>query len=164
IVASKGRFDRAVPKAQRQKRGLPWESDMLAEDFMADTLDLWEIPPESARRVSHPAPFPVELPARLIPLYTYRNDLVLDPFNGSGSTRLAAARLGRRYVGYDLAPAYRKIAETRVREEAVPESLPGSPILIKQRDPAEFEDNFQARATSEGRAAQAFAHELLQHA
>ena len=67
---------------------------------------MWSIPPESARRVGHPAPFPVELPEQLIRLYTFADDLVLDPFMGSGSALVAAARLGRRYVGYDLDPAY----------------------------------------------------------
>ena len=51
---------------------------------MVATLDVWDIAPESARRVGHPAPFPVELPERLIELYTYENDLVLDPFMGTG--------------------------------------------------------------------------------
>ena len=81
---------------------------------MALTLDLWSIPPESARRVGHPAPFPVELPEQLIRLYTFADDLVLDPFMGSGSTLVAAGRLGRRYVGYDLDPAYVEMARRRV--------------------------------------------------
>ena len=102
IVASKGRFDRARSAKQRAAEGLPHESTLLTDDFMALTLDVWSIPPESARRVGHPAPFPVELPEQLIRLYTYDDDLVLDPFMGSGSALVAAARLGRRYVGYDL--------------------------------------------------------------
>ncbi len=85
---------------------------------MALTLDIWSIPPESARRVGHPAPFPVELPEQLIRLYTFRDDLVLDPFMGSGSALVAAARLGRRYIGYDLDPQYVQIAEERVRNAA----------------------------------------------
>ncbi len=102
IVASKGRFDRARTVKQRVADGLPHESTIMTEDFMTSTLDIWSIPPESARRVGHPAPFPVELPEQLIRLYTFKNDLVLDPFMGSGSALVAAARLGRRYVGYDL--------------------------------------------------------------
>ena len=69
---------------------------------MEDTLDVWEIPPESATRIGHPAPFPLELPERLIQLYTYSGDLVLDPFLGAGTTALASLRQGRHYVGYDL--------------------------------------------------------------
>ena len=69
---------------------------------MEATLDVWEIRPESATRVGHPAPFPVELPARLIQLYTYEDDLVLDPFMGSGTTLVAAAAADRRGAGYDI--------------------------------------------------------------
>ena len=85
---------------------------------MALTLDVWSIPPESARRVGHPAPFPVELPEQLIRLYTFADDLVLDPFMGSGSALVAAARLGRRYVGYDLDASYVEIARRRVAERS----------------------------------------------
>ena len=117
IVACKGRFDRARTIKQRQADGLPHVSTMTADDFMALTLDVWDIPPESAKRVGHPAPFPVELPEKLIRLYTYENDLVLDPFMGSGTSLVAAARLGRRFVGYDLDPAYVDIARGRVGDE-----------------------------------------------
>ena len=117
VIASKGRFDRALSRAERERRGLPSENTIDADEFMAATLDVWDIEPESARRVSHPAPFPVGLPGRLIDLYTYENDLVLDPFMGSGSTLVAAARRGRRYVGYDLDPTYVDIARLRVRDE-----------------------------------------------
>ncbi len=99
IVASKGRFNRARSAKQRAAEGLPHASTLMTDDFMALTLDVWSIPPESARRVGHPAPFPVELPEQLIGLYTFRDDLVLDPFMGSGSTLVAAARLDRRYIG-----------------------------------------------------------------
>ncbi len=88
---------------------------------MALTLDVWDIPPESAVRVQHPAPFPVELPQRLMELYTYRGDLVVDPFCGSGSTLVAARRSGRDAVGYDLDPAYVDIARARLAgDEAAP--------------------------------------------
>jgi site-specific DNA-methyltransferase (adenine-specific) len=119
IVASKGRFDRARTVKERQAEGLPYESTLMTEDFLALTLDVWEIPPESARRVGHPAPFPVELPEQLIRLYTFADDLVLDPFMGSGSALVAAARLGRRYVGYDFDPSYVEIARRRVGEARV---------------------------------------------
>ncbi len=116
VIASKGRFDRARTPKQRRAAGLPCESTLMADDFLSLTLDVWSIPPESARRVGHPAPFPVELPEQLIRLYTYRDDLVLDPFMGSGSALVAAARLGRRYVGYDLDPAYVELARRRVAD------------------------------------------------
>jgi site-specific DNA-methyltransferase (adenine-specific) len=70
--------------------------------------------PESARRVGHPAPFPLELPARLIELYTFAGDVVLDPFLGSGTTALAAQQAGRRYVGYDTSEDYVALARRRL--------------------------------------------------
>jgi site-specific DNA-methyltransferase (adenine-specific) len=117
VIASKGRFDRALPVAKRAAKDLPSESTVLTDEFLSMTLDVWSIPPESARRVGHPAPFPVELPEQLIRLYTFADDLVLDPFMGSGSTMVAASRLGRRYVGYDLDPDYVALAQARVAEE-----------------------------------------------
>ena len=124
IVASKGRFDRAISAKKREAKGLPWQSELVADEFMELTLDLWDIPTESAKRVNHPAPFPVELPEKLISLYTYHDDLVLDPFMGSGSTLVAAARLDRRFVGYDLDPSYVDIARARVAGEADAERAP----------------------------------------
>ncbi len=116
IVASKGRFGRAIPKKKkRMTLGLTYEDTIRPEDFRAWTLDIWEFPPESARRIGHPAPFPVELPRRLIELYTYRGDVVLDPFIGSGTTALAALENGRRYVGVDIEDGYLNIARTRLR-------------------------------------------------
>jgi DNA modification methylase len=120
IVASKGRFQRALTVEQRRELGLPHEATIATEDFMALTLDVWQTPTESARRVGHPAPFPVELPEKLIELYTFADDLVLDPFMGSGSTLVAASRLGRRYVGYDLDPGYVELAMARVHDEGHP--------------------------------------------
>jgi DNA modification methylase len=117
VVASKGRFQRALSADERAARGLPHESTIGTEDFMALTLDVWQTPTESAKRVGHPAPFPVELPEKLIELYTFADDLVLDPFVGSGSTLVAASRLGRRFVGYDLDPGYIELAAARLAEE-----------------------------------------------
>ena len=88
-----------------------------ADEFMDATLDVWELAPESATRVGHPAPFPVELPQRLIELYTYEGDVVLDPFMGSGTTAVAAVRAGRHYLGYDTDEAYVKAARERADAE-----------------------------------------------
>jgi site-specific DNA-methyltransferase (adenine-specific) len=117
IVACKGRFDRAISVKKRKKLGLPYESTIGKEDFMNWTLDLWSVPPESARRTGHPAPFPVEIPRRLIELYTYRGDTVLDPFMGSGTTAIAAIKTGRHYIGYELEPEYCRLAEKRISME-----------------------------------------------
>jgi len=92
------------------------ESDISREEFMEGTLSVWEILPESARKVGHPAPFPVELAERVIKLYSYTSDVILDPFAGSGTTCVAAALTGRRYVGYDISPAYCQLAEERVQK------------------------------------------------
>jgi DNA modification methylase len=161
IIASKGRFDRAKGRPERETLGLPSVSTIDADEFMAATLDVWDIPPESARRVSHPAPFPVELPERLIRLYTYEGDLVLDPFMGSGSTLVAAARLGRRYVGYDLDPTYVDIARLRVRDEGDTSAVPVIEHETPMPEPDGDSVDFQARASREGKAAQALAEELL---
>ena len=117
VIASKGRFDRALPAAERARRGLPSEGTAHVDEFMEATTDVWEIPPASATRVGHPAPFPVELPKRLIDLYTYRGDLVLDPFMGAGTTAVAAVRTGRHYVGFDTDASYIALAEQRVADE-----------------------------------------------
>jgi DNA methylase len=150
-VASKGRFDRARSIKQRAAEQLPHESTLMTDDFLSSTLDIWSIPPESARRVGHPAPFPVELPEQLIRLYTFKNDLVLDPFMGSGSALVAAARLERRYVGYDLDESYVDIARRRVHEALRPDQPEAPPSRA-------------TRASSEGKAAQALAEELLMQA
>jgi len=78
------------------------------------TKSVWTMNPESAKKVKHPAPFPVELPYRLTQLYTFKGDVVLDPFIGSGSTAIAALKSERKYIGYDIDPEYIKIAEERI--------------------------------------------------
>lgn len=117
VIASKGRFDRALKRSQREEKGLPFENSITPEDFMAWTLDTWKIAPESAKRVGHPAPYPAELPRRAIELFTYVGDTVLDPFMGAGQTGIAAIRTGRNYVGFDIDPDYVALAEKRIAAE-----------------------------------------------
>ena len=117
IVASKGRFDRAITAEERARAGLPSNGTITMDDFVDATTDVWDLTAESATRVGHPAPFPIELPRRLIELYTYRGDLVLDPFMGSGSTGVAAVRPDRPYIGFDTDPAYVALAEARIAGE-----------------------------------------------
>ncbi|MGZ8697860.1 MAG: DNA-methyltransferase [Gaiellaceae bacterium] len=169
IIASKGRFDRALNPRQRFERELPSEGSIFRDEFMEATTDLWEIPPESASRVGHPAPFPVELPERLIHLYTYREDLVLDPFVGSGTTAVAALRTDRHFVGYDtdadyVATAKKRIATERTRLQMLrdSESEPLRVVLSGGPAPADADEDFQARAVREGRAARDLAREALE--
>ncbi|HVL92105.1 MAG TPA: site-specific DNA-methyltransferase [Acidimicrobiales bacterium] len=126
VIASKGRFGRAQGVDARRAAGLPWRSSLSTDEFLEATLDVWRIPPERASRVGHPAPFPVELPQRLIELYTFEGDLVLDPFLGVGSTAVAAARLGRRFAGYDTDGDYVETARARVRAELATLARPGA--------------------------------------
>jgi DNA modification methylase len=123
IVASKGRFDRAMAPKERERRGLANVSTITADEFMEATLDVWEIAPESASRVNHPAPFPVALVERCIDLYSFANDVVLDPFMGSGTTAVAARLTGRSFVGYEMDPDYVDIAHRRLDTEAAPDVL-----------------------------------------
>lgn len=130
VVASKGRFDRAVPPDRRAREGLPHEGTMTMDEFVDATTDLWDIPTESATRVGHPAPFPVELPRRLIELYTYRGDLVLDPFMGSGTTAVAAVRTERHYVGFDTDAGYVALADRRIAAERTAVGPPGRRVTV----------------------------------
>ena len=92
------------------------ESTIERDEFMAATLSIWEIPPESAKKVGHPAPFPVELASRVINLYSYADDVILDPFMGSGTTCVAAKKLGRHYVGFDISSEYCTLAQERLNQ------------------------------------------------
>jgi len=84
------------------------------EEFLEWTKSVWTFPAVSAKQIGHPAPFPEELPHRLIHLYTFKEDIVLDPFVGSGTTCLAAIKDKRNYVGYDIDPEYVKLSEKRI--------------------------------------------------
>jgi site-specific DNA-methyltransferase (adenine-specific) len=85
------------------------------DEFLEITKSIWTFPSESARRIGHPAPFPIELPRRLIELYSFAGDVVLDPFAGSGSTCVAALQTNRVFVGYEKNGRYVKLAEKRIR-------------------------------------------------
>lgn len=106
LIFSKDTFER-----KKENR----ENTITKEQFMEWTKSVWTMNPESAKKVKHPAPFPIELPFRLIQLYTFKGDIILDPFMGSGSTAIAALKSERNYVGYDIDPIYIRIAEERIR-------------------------------------------------
>ena len=96
--------------------------DILPDEQVAWSLAMWSFAGANAKLVGHPAPFPEELPRRLIKLYSYPGDVVLDPFLGSGTTAVVAARLGRRVLGADRSPTYvgmaRKALTTEVERAA----------------------------------------------
>jgi site-specific DNA-methyltransferase (adenine-specific) len=105
LVFSKTGFRR--PKGNR-------EDTLLKDDFLTWTKSVWEFPAVQARKIGHPAPFPVELPYRCIQLFSFKGDVILDPFAGSGTTCLAAKQAGRRFVAYEIDPDYCRLAETRL--------------------------------------------------
>jgi site-specific DNA-methyltransferase (adenine-specific) len=165
IVASKGRFDRAMTRRQRAERKLPSEATIFRDEFMDATTDVWELLPESAQRVGHPAPFPVELPERLMRLYTYREDVVLDPFIGSGSTAVAAVRSERHFVGYETDLEYARASRSRVQEarraQAASRSDPQRVVIPAVPLPAPEYEPYQSRAVREGRRAKEIARAVL---
>ena len=106
LVFSKGSFSRKKVDGK--------ENTIAKDQFMEWTKSVWTMNPESAKKVGHPAPFPIELPYRLIQLYTYKDDIIFDPFMGSGSTAVAALKSNRNYFGYDIDGEYIKLAEARI--------------------------------------------------
>ena len=108
LVFSKGMFSRKNLNNRK--------STITKDEFLEFTKSIWTFPTVSAKKVLHPAPFPIELPYRLIQLYTYEDEVVLDPFMGSGQTAIAAIKTGRHYVGYDIEEEYVKLAERRIKE------------------------------------------------
>lgn len=169
IVASKGRFDRAVTRKKRHKENLPSAATISKDDFVENTLDVWDFPPESAKRVGHPAPFPVELPKRLIDLYTYQNDVVLDPFIGSGTTAVAALRTARHFIGFETDPRYKERADQRIEDEkkALDEARKqraSREVLVPAIPKADDdEEAYQRRAVRDGKRAKEIALEVLKN-
>jgi site-specific DNA-methyltransferase (adenine-specific) len=90
------------------------DDSITKEEFLEYTKSIWSFPAESAKRVGHPAPFPEELPNRLIQLYSFEGDVVIDPFCGSGTTCLSASKLNRNYIGFDISEKYVEISKNRI--------------------------------------------------
>jgi modification methylase len=105
LIFSKGTFHRSSHNR---------ENTITKGEFLAFTRSTWNFPAESATRTGHPAPFPIELPYRCIQLYTFKGEVVLDPFCGIGSTCIAAIKSGRHFVGYDVSKEYVEIANRRI--------------------------------------------------
>ena len=108
LVFSKGMFSRKNASRRR--------STISREEFLEFTKSVWKFPAEPAHAVGHPAPFPVELPYRLLQLYTFKGEVILDPFIGSGQVAIAAIKTNRHYVGYDISEEYVKLARRRIKE------------------------------------------------
>lgn len=109
LVFSKGSFGRV----NRKER----EDTIKKEEFLEYTKSVWDIQTSSANEVGHPAPFPEELPYRAIQLYSFKDDVVLDPFIGSGTTGIAASKSRRKYIGYEIEKEYVKLAKKRIHDE-----------------------------------------------
>ncbi|GAB4343050.1 MAG: site-specific DNA-methyltransferase [Flammeovirgaceae bacterium] len=106
LIFSKGDYKREKGKK---------ENSITKEQFMEWTKSIWTMNAESARRIGHPAPFPEELPYRLIQLYSFKGDIILDPFMGSGTTAVAAIKSERKFVGYDISQEYIDLAQKRLK-------------------------------------------------
>lgn len=122
LMFSKGDYKLPRTKSERAEGRI----DTIGRDeFIQQTKSIWSFSTESARRVNHPAPFPVELPKRCIEMFTFFGDVVFDPFLGSGTTAVAAKQAGRVYIGCDISEEYCEIAEQRLEstEEYVPELI-----------------------------------------
>ncbi|MBW8050699.1 MAG: site-specific DNA-methyltransferase [Cytophagales bacterium] len=108
LVFSKDSFSR---KSKGKK------NTIKKEEFIEWTKSVWTFPAISAKSVGHPAPFPEELPHRLIQLYTFKDDVVLDPFCGSGTACISALKDERNYIGYDIKKEYLELSERRIKIE-----------------------------------------------
>ncbi|MFX0103560.1 MAG: DNA-methyltransferase, partial [Candidatus Hodarchaeota archaeon] len=105
LVFSKESYSRKSKSKEKER-----VNTITKEEFLENTKSIWSFPTESAKKIGHPAPFPVELPYRLIQLYTFEGDVVLDPFMGSGQTGIAALKSNRSFVGYEINEEYRNHA------------------------------------------------------
>jgi len=93
-------------------------------EFKSWRNSVWSIAPEKASAIGHVAPFPIQIPARIIKLYSYPDEIVLDPFVGSGTTPVASIKTGRRYIGIDISEEYCDISKERIKIELTQPELP----------------------------------------
>ena len=114
LIYSKGSFKLDRTKQEREEGR---EDTIEKQEFIDLTKSIWRFPTASAKRIGHPAPFPNELPRRCIEFYSFKGDIVLDPFIGSGSTACAAKQTGRNFIGYDINPDYIELAQQRIDSE-----------------------------------------------
>ena len=97
-----------------QRQGSAYPIDDLFKRDVANNI--WHIAPVPPGLIDHPCPFPEEIPDRLIKLYSYQGDIILDPFLGSGQTAKVALDLGRKVIGYDIEKIYVDLARKRIKE------------------------------------------------
>jgi len=109
LIFSKGDYKRERNKDEKDIK----LNSISRDEFMEWTKSIWTFNAESARRVGHPAPFPIDLPHRLIQLYSFKTDIILDPFMGSGTTAIAALKSGRKYVGFEISKDYIDLTKKR---------------------------------------------------
>jgi len=108
VIASKGKM---------KLDGDSMKCDLTPEEFQEWTLSEWRFSPATSTNAKgHPASFPEELPKRCIKLFSYVGNIVLDPFNGIGTTTLVASKLGRSYIGIDNSSEYCQIARERMNK------------------------------------------------
>lgn len=110
LIFSKGNYKRERDKEEKELR----KDNITKEEFIEWTKSVWTMNTESAKRIGHPAPFPEELPNRLIKLFSFTNDIVIDPFMGSGTTAIAAIKNNRNFVGYEINEEYINLANNRI--------------------------------------------------
>ena len=104
-------------KNSLKKEGEKNNIDIEAEEFKKWVYGKWSIAPErNMKKYKHDAMFPEELVKRLLKLFSYKNDIVLDPFNGAGTTTKVAKQLNRKFIGIDISEEYCKTAESRINE------------------------------------------------
>lgn len=111
LVFSKGDYKKTLTKEEKIHK----ENTISKENFMEWTKSIWTFNAESAKRVGHPAPFPIELPYRLVQLFSYKDDIVLDPFLGSGTTAIASLESNRKFIGFETSEEYVELAQKRIR-------------------------------------------------
>jgi site-specific DNA-methyltransferase (adenine-specific) len=104
-------------KKKFKRDGKNLKSTITRDEFLEYTKSIWRFPTASAKKIGHPAPFPVELPRRCIKLYSYEGDVILDPFAGSGQTGIAAIEGHRKFIGYEINPKYYQLAKRRLEEK-----------------------------------------------
>ena len=110
LIFSKGNYKRERDKEEKELR----KDNITKEEFIEWTKSVWTMNTESAKRIGHPAPFPEELPNRLIKLFSFTNDIVIDPFMGSGTTAIAAIKNNRNFVGNEINEEYINLANNRI--------------------------------------------------